>query len=410
MSDKGSKPGLLIVFLVIVLDLVGFGIMVPILAYYVVHLGGGPELATLCMALYPIGMFISTPILGRLSDYYGRKPILMFSMVGAILGYLLLGFANSLWVVALSRFLAGLMSGNIAAAQAYVTDVTSEENRAKGMGLIGAGFGLGFIIGPALGSWLAGDDFATANLVLPAMVSAGMCFTALLAILFMLRESLDEEHRRALRDQPHPGRLAMLRQLWGRPLIPHFLAGVLIYNLGSSLTEAVYPLWVRDTGIALGPRDLMSLLLVAGIVLSVVQAGLVGPLTRRFGEHRLLQAGALGYGLAQVGTIIAGEYGSFYGAMAALAIQSGFAALVLTSMQSLVSQCAGPTERGMLLGVYSAAGTLGRIIGTLFTGSLFAYLHIHSPYASAVLFMLCVFLLARSIESRWQVRGGLGQD
>jgi len=169
---------MLIVFLVIVLDLIGFGIMVPILAYYVVQLGGGPELATFCMALYAIGMLISTPILGRLSDFHGRRPILMLSMVGAIIGYLMLGFAESLWVVALSRLLAGLMAGNIAAAQAYITDITSEENRAKGMGLIGAAFGLGFVIGPALGSYLAGDDFATANLFLPAMVSAGMCAAA----------------------------------------------------------------------------------------------------------------------------------------------------------------------------------------------------------------------------------------
>ena len=101
---------MLLVFLVIVLDLIGFGIMVPILAYYVVQLGGGPELATFCMALYAIGMFISTPVLGRLSDYYGRRPILMLSMVGAIVGYLMLGFAQSLWVVALSRLLAGFMA------------------------------------------------------------------------------------------------------------------------------------------------------------------------------------------------------------------------------------------------------------------------------------------------------------
>ena len=123
---------MLIVFLVIVLDLIGFGIMVPILAYYVVQLGGGPELATFCMALYGIGMFVATPILGRLSDCYGRKPILMLSMVGAIIGYLMLGFAQSLWVVALARLLAGFMAGNISAAQAYITDITSEENRARG--------------------------------------------------------------------------------------------------------------------------------------------------------------------------------------------------------------------------------------------------------------------------------------
>ena len=393
---------MLIVFLVIVLDLIGFGIMVPILAYYVVQLGGGPELATFCMALYAIGMFISTPILGRLSDYHGRRPILMLSMVGAIIGYLMLGFAESLWLVALSRLLAGLMAGNISAAQAYITDITTEEDRAKGMGLIGAAFGIGFIVGPALGSYLAGDDFATANLFLPAMVSSGMCVCALLAIIVWLPESLEEEHREALRQQARSGRLEILRELWSRPLVPHFLLGVLIYNTGAGLAESIYPLWVRDTGIALGPRDLMPILLAGGLVLAAVQGGLIGPLTRAFGEHRLFQVGAIGFALAMLGTVIAGERGSYYGAMAAMALQSAAAALVLTSMQSLVSQCAGPTERGMLLGVYSSSGTLGRIIGTVTTGVVFAHIHIESPYVITGVIMLVLFLLALSIQSHWR--------
>ncbi|MGL4563936.1 MAG: MFS transporter [Halioglobus sp.] len=395
---------MLIVFLVIVLDLIGFGIMVPILAYYVVQLGGGPELATFSMALYAIGMFVATPILGRLSDFYGRKPILMLSMVGAIIGYLMLGFAQSLWVVALARLLAGFMAGNISAAQAYITDITSEENRARGMGLIGAAFGLGFVIGPALGSYLAGDDFATANLRLPAMVSAGMAGAALLAIILLLPESLDPAHKAAARARPPIGRLAALGALWDRPLIPHFLVGVLIYNTGAGLSEAIYPLWVRDTGIAAGPRDLMPLLLVSGIVLSLVQGGLIGPLTRAFGEHRLFQLGAVGFALAMVATVVAGEQGSYYGAMAALAFQSASAALVLTSMQSLVSQCAGPAERGMLLGIYSSAGTLGRIIGTVLTGVIFARIHIESPYALTALVMLCLLLIARSVEGHWNAQ------
>lgn len=398
---------MLIVFLVIVLDLIGFGIMVPILAYYVVQLGGGPELATFCMALYAIGMFVSTPVLGRLSDYHGRKPVLMLSMVGAMVGYLLLGFADTLWMIALSRLLAGLMAGNISAAQAYITDITSEENRAKGMGLIGAAFGLGFIVGPALGSWLAGDDFATANLFLPAMVSTAMSGAALLAIIFLLPESLDKQHRDELRRQPHPGRLKILTSFWDRPLVPHFLVGILIYNTGAGLVESIYPLWVRDTGIAQGPRDLMPLLLVGGIVLAAVQGGAIGKLTRRFGEHSLLQTGAIGFCLAMIATVVAGEAGSFYGAMFAISVQSAAGALVLTSMQSLVSQCAAPTERGMLLGVYSSAGTLGRALGTLLTGVLFARLHIESPFVAAAITSLAVFVLAKIISKQWAIHRDL---
>jgi DHA1 family tetracycline resistance protein-like MFS transporter len=398
---------MLIVFMVILLDLIGFGIMVPILAYYVVQLGGTPALATFCMALYSIGMLISTPILGRLSDFHGRRPILMISMAGAVIGYLMLGFAGSLWVIGLSRLLSGLMSGNIAAAQAYMTDVSSEADRSKAMGLIGAAFGLGFILGPAIGSYLAGDDFATANLFLPAMVSAGLSAAALFTNIFLLPESLDKKHRDALRAQPHPGRFAILKELWQRPLIPHFLVGVMIYNIGAGLVEAIYPLWVRDTGIAQGPKDLMPLLLVGGIVLAGIQGGMIGPLTRRFGEHVLFQLGTLLFSVAMIGTVVAGTYGSYYGAMAALALQSAGAALALTSMQSLVSQCAGPTERGMLLGIYSSAGTLGRIIGTVSTGVIFSWLHIQGPYATAAVTMLVLFFLARSIQGHWELhRGG----
>ena len=134
------------------------------------------------------------------------------------------------------------------------------------------------------------------------------------------------------------------------------------------------------------------------IVLDLVGFGIVVPIL----AYYVIQLGAVGYSLAMLLTIIAGEQGSYYGAMAAMALQSGFAALALTSMQSLVSQCAAPTERGMLMGVYSAAGTLGRIVGTLVTGTLFAFIHIQSPYAMSALLMPCVFVVARSVQTHWR--------
>ncbi|MFV8819194.1 MFS transporter [Haliea sp. E17] len=391
---------MLIIFLVIVLDLVGFGIMVPILAYYVVQLGGGPELATLCMSLYSLGMLVATPVMGRLSDIHGRKPVLVLSMVGAIIGYLMLGFAESIWVIALSRLLAGSMAGNISAAQAYIADITSPADRAKGMGMIGAAFGIGFILGPALGSWLAGDDFATANLVTPALLSAALATLALLTVIFRLPESLHPTHRAAAREAPRVGRIRALGMLWSRNLVPQFLIGVLFYNLGAGLVEAIYPLWVRDTGIAAGPRDLTPLLLAGGLVMAVVQGGLIGPLARRFGERCLFQWGALLFTLAMLATIAAGTKSNYYAAMAAIALQSIASALVLTSMQSLVSQLAEPQERGMLLGVYASAGTLGRAAGTLLTGLLFAQLGIHSPYWIAAGVMLLLLVIARDVASR----------
>lgn len=387
---------MLLMFLVILIDLIGFGIMVPILAYYVVNLGGGPEMATFCMALYAVGMFIATPVLGRVSDYFGRKPVLMLSMLGASVAYIVLGFAESLLVVALSRLFAGLMAGNLAAAQAYIADITSVKNRAKGMGAIGAAFGLGFIIGPALGSYLAGDSFEKANLFLPAMVSAALSGSAFLVIVFFLPESLSDAHRLELRQQKKSSQLQAFKRVTKNQFIALLLIAAIFYNLAAGFVEGIFPLWVKDTAVAYGPKDLMPLLLAAGILMSIVQGGLIGPLTRKFGEQKLLQTGSLLFMFSTIGTVFSGLHSHYYGVMFSLCVQAVAAALIITSMQSLVSICAAGTERGMVLGIYSSAGTFGRIVGTIFTGIVFANIHIHSPYVLAAMATLLLFILTVS--------------
>ncbi len=389
---------MLIAFVVILLDMIGFGMMVPILAFYALQLGAGPEVATFCMALYVIGMFFSTPLLGRLSDYYGRKPVLMISMAGSVIGYIILGFADTVWMIALSRLVSGLMAGNIAAAQAYVTDISTPENRAKGMGMIGAALGLGFIFGPLLGSFLAGDNFETANLQLPALVAAGLSFGALLMVVLVMKESLSPDSRVALRQEKRISQWRAFYQVVQHPIILLLVCGCLTYNIAAGLGESIFPIWAEAVAVAQGPRDLMPMLLTAGIAMVIVQAGLIGPLTRRFGETRLLLTGAILFTLAMLAMTVAGKAASVVGVMAALALQSVGAAMILTSMQSLVSQCATETNRGTVLGVYGSIGTLGRAIGTTATGSMFANLGADSPYylsasSTAVLVVLALFVM-----------------
>ncbi len=395
-----AKPNLMTAFLVILMDMIGFGIMVPILAFYSLKLGADADVATLCMALYAAGMLVSTPILGRISDYYGRRPVMMLSMIGAVIGYILLGFATTIWMVALSRFLSGLMAGNIAAAQAYITDITSEEDRAKGMGLIGAAFGLGFIIGPAIGSYLAGDDFEKINLWLPAMVSAAMSFCALLAIIFFLPESLSEEQKHQRRLQPAVGTLRALKTVSVQEMILRLLFACLIYNIAAGLVESIFPIWADVTSIARGPKDLVPLLLVAGLTLAVIQGGLIGPLAKRFGEKRLFFFGCVGFALSVLGLTLAGRAESYYGVMLALACQSGAAAFIMTPLQSLISKRASHTERGMVMGLYSSAGTMGRMLGTLASGALFVNINTHSPYYSGALCMLILIIIGFSIRAK----------
>ncbi len=392
-----------VAFFVILIDLIGFGIMVPIFAFYALNLGASPALATVMMGLYSVAMFFTTPILGRISDYYGRRPVLMLSMLGATVGYVILANANTLWLVAAARIISGAMAGNMAAAQAYMTDVSKEEDRAKAMGLIGAAFGLGFILGPALGSYLAGDDFENANFVLPAYVSAALSFTAFLAVVFALPESLDKKHRDALRAEPKTSRTKEIMEVMRRPLARKVILTGFVYNIAAGFFEAVFPIWASYEGAALvsGPQGLVPFLLAGGITLAVVQGGLVGPLTRRFGEHMLIKAGGLGYGVGLIGMAVAADMQLTWLVYILMAFVSGSSAVVMTGTQSLISQRAGHTERGMVMGVFNSMGTLGRCIGTLLTGAVFTYIYIHGPFYVCAMLMIVLFFLASAVQRNW---------
>ena len=161
-----------VLFFIVFIDLLGFGIIIPQLPFYGVHFGASPAAVTLLMSCYSLAQFIMSPVLGRLSDRIGRRPVLMVSMACSCLAYLWLGFASALWMLFAARLIAGAGAGNIAAAQAYVTDITGPEGRAKAMGMIGAAFGLGFTIGPWLGGVVAGSDPTPADLQRPAFLAA----------------------------------------------------------------------------------------------------------------------------------------------------------------------------------------------------------------------------------------------
>src|SRR5215813_4693934 len=183
-----------VLFFIVFIDLVGFGVVIPLLPFHAERFGAAPDRVTLVMASYSLAQFFFAPLWGRLSDRFGRRPILLVSLVFSVASYLWLGFADALWMLYGARLLAGAGAGNIAAAQAYVADVTPPEGRAKGMGLIGAAFGLGFTVGPALGGLIAGSDPTTAAVARPAFVAAALSAAAFVGTLLFLRESLSAAH------------------------------------------------------------------------------------------------------------------------------------------------------------------------------------------------------------------------
>jgi MFS family permease len=399
----------LTIFAIILIDLIGFGILVPILIYYAEQLGATPFEATAVASLYVMGLIIATPVMGRLSDLYGRRPILMLSMLGATAGYLMMAAATDLWMIGFARLVAGLMAGNISAAQAYIADITTEENRAKGMGMIGAAFGLGFIIGPALGAVLAGDDFASANFALPCMVSAGMSFAAFVAVVFVLPESLTKQERQQARARPREKQFAAFKRVLSQPVVLKIVLAGFLFNSAAGLFESIFPLWGKHMQVLTGPQDMAPILLVGGMALVLVQGGLIGPLTRRFGENLLLMAGALIYGLSLLLMSYSGTLQWVLGVYLAMATISVGSALVLTSMQSLVSQCAARTEHGAVMGVYNSFGTLGRFIGTFSAGAVFSHLGKQSNYLLGAGFMLLLFFVALQVRRNWSDRPEVDQ-
>lgn len=385
-----------IVLFVIMLDIIGFGIIGPTFPFFVRELGGGPEIMTLCLALFTGCLFISTPILGRMSDRYGRKPIMIYSLIGAVAGYILLAFADSIAMVAAARILSGLMAGNFGAAQAYITDVSNEQDRAKVMGYFGAALGLGFVIGPAIGSLMGGDSVQDINFKLPALTAAAMSLAALIGVIFFVKESLPREARQQ-HHQQQPSLLVSARAILKRETLLLVIICGALYQLASGFFEGIFPLWAADLGVIDGPKDMLPMLLASGITLVIVQAFAIGPLTQRFSERVLVKWSSLGVMLSIGLTTVAGSQGSVIAVTVLMSTLYGCAGILTTCAQTLVSKAANENERGMVMGVFSSVGTLGRTITTVLAGVMYGNLHIHSPYYAGALLTLLLWWLSRSL-------------
>jgi len=381
--QQGSMP---ILFLIVFVDLVGFGLIIPLLPFYAERFGASPQLVTALLAVFSLMAMISAPLWGRLSDRIGRRPVLMASMAAAALAYLWLGLASELWMLFAARAFAGICAGNIAAAQAYIADVTPPEKRARGMGMIGAAFGLGFIIGPALGGLVAGNELATADLVSPGVIAAGLSAAAFLGVILLLPESLPT----AVRRRPGRGRIAALSSAFRRPLLARLLLVFFLVILAFAGMESTFALWaMRQYG--WGPAQIGYVFTYVGLLSAVMQGGLIGPLTRRFGEEWLMQSG---FALIALGLLLlpfAGTLPPLITAVTGLAVGMG---LMQPSLNSLISRRAGAEEQGEVLGVTQSVGSLSRVLGPIIAGALFEAFGRNSPFLWGALLVGGALLLS----------------
>ena len=229
------------IFLIVFIDLLGFSLILPLLPYYAETFGASPFITGLLVAVYAAAQLIGAPLLGRLSDRLGRRPVLLVSIAGNLIGFIILAMANSLWILFFARILAGLTGGNISVAQAYISDVTDQSNRAKGLGLIGAAFGLGFIIGPALGGILSQWGFAV-----PALLAAVLSLINLILVWRWLPESLTPEKRAQLSIQARPSfSPKLLLQTLRLPIVGPLLHTRFFYGLAFTLLTTIFPLYAH---------------------------------------------------------------------------------------------------------------------------------------------------------------------
>lgn len=378
---------MLTLFLIVFLDLVGFGMIIPVLPFFAERMGVPEAWVIFLFGLYSLGQLIGAPLWGTLSDRIGRRPVLIGTLVANTAANMVLAVAHTGWQLGLSRFAAGLAAGNISTAYAYVTDISDEGTRPRMLGLLGAAFGLGFIVGPALGGLLAGGNGADANLARTAHAAAILSLVAAVATFFLLKESHGPEHRARAASHPQVNR----RQLVNRPVLRQLLTATLVTVAGVAMMQSTYTLWGASE-LSLGPRDMGFVFGMIGVIAVSVQAGGIGPLNKRFGARRLTSAGAL---LCAVALACLPLTNSVLTSLVPLAIFAAGSAIFMPSMTVLVSHTAGSNERGAVLGVFQSSSALGRVIGPFIASVVAGFAGLRWPFVAGAIASFGGVLLLR---------------
>jgi len=371
---------LVVIFVTVFIDLLGFGIIIPLLPFYAESFGASALMIGLLGTSFSLMQFLFSPVWGRWSDRIGRKPIILVGLMGSCLSYLVLALAGSLPMVFLARIIGGIAGANIPTAQAYIADVTTPENRAKGMGMVGAAFGLGFIFGPAIGGILSRFGPAT-----PMWFASALCLANFVAAWFLLPES-----RIVTTSTKGLGRMEAFRHALGRPTLLLLLGLYFLVTLAFSGFEATFALF-SEAKFGFTTSTIGFVFAFIGVVLSIVQGVLVGRVVKKVGERRLIPTAiiaiALGLGLIP----LVWNVPTLLMALGILAAGMGFNNPSLTSM---ISRLADPNDQGGILGLASSLSSLGRVVGPAWGGYLYDAYGMRTPYLSAATLMMIAFTVS----------------
>jgi DHA1 family tetracycline resistance protein-like MFS transporter len=383
-----TKSSAATIFLIVFIDLLGFGIVVPYLPSYAhspIFKATNFQIGLL-MASFSFMQFIFAPIWGGLSDRWGRRPILIFSLAGASVSYWILGVAQTLPILFFSRLLAGTAAANISTAQAVISDTTTPENRAKGMGMIGAAFGLGFIFGPAIGGALSHWNYS-----LPAFFGCGLSAIAMLMTVFLLPETL-RPGQSAKVTKRHIGPRAIVRALT-HPQLGLLFAIFFIFTLVFSCYETSFPLLALQK-FRYTPAKIGFWFAYVGVFAAVIQGGLIGRLAKRLGERKLI---LIGLTLTILGTLFIPYSSTAITLAALLFLLAVGTAITNPSLSSFISLSVDPSEQGSTLGMSQSLSSLARILGPIWGG--FAM----GRWGYAFPFITCAGFLAIALVAGWQL-------
>ena len=391
-----QAPALAVLFAVVFINLVGFGLVVPLLPFFGQSLKAEAWQVALMFSAYSLGQFFAEPFWGRLSDRIGRKPVLLITVLANAVGYLALAFVPNIWLAIAVRLFTGLGAGNISTVQGYVADITPPEQRAGRMGMIGAAFGLGFIVGPGLGGLMVRPDLGRLGYQLPIFAAAGLCLLAAVGVIVFLQES----RARADPAAPRPPFLGGVRDALANPVVSRVLLVTIIYMAGFSGMESTFGLWV-EARYGWGAREVGLSFMAVGVVSVICQSMVTGRLARRFGESRVLACGCLLFGVGLVGQVWSPVA---WAVPVMMAVGAFGMALTMPNISALISRSSPPDQQGAMLGLNMAASSSARIVGPIVAGAVFSGVGHDWPFLIGALLTLPAAIAAINAGRAFRAR------
>ncbi len=385
-----KKSPLAVLYATVLVDMMGFGIVLPLLPFYAEELGATPLEVTLVIASFSAMQLAAAPLWGRMSDRTGRRPLLIAGLFASALSYLLFGLAHSLWLLLFSRIAAGAAGGTISVAQAYVADTTTHEERARGMGHIGAASGLGVMLGPAIGGL-----FSRFGLGVPGYVAAALCLVNAIAAIYLLPESRPAEARSDLRHAQAATLSGWLHSMTRRPLMLLLTIYFLTISSFNAMT-AVLALYLERT-FGAKPADMAVVFTLAGGTTVLVRGVMLGPLVKRVGEGATVRIGIAALAFSMISMpFLPTSSGAI---LMAIAYAFG-AGTLFPALASLVSRASDSGSQGSIMGGSQVVGGLGRVIGPLWAGYLFQTVGVDSPFQVGAIIVAAAGVLAFRIPGK----------